>query len=166
MCVRKRLAIGRTSYYLTPTLWIRFFKDFISPLTIITFDASHTYWLPPEVLLHSIVQMTYLEELCVHDTKISLSHLPKVFENCKKLVKISFTIQHKAFNEDEVEKASLNLLKNGFAKLTHLKIFNFTPDNYSNKRSLQSWLNLFQVLRYYNSYSLKLTWFSTYQICI
>ena len=147
MCIRKRLAIGRNSYHLTSTSWAEFFKEHINPKSITTFDASHTYWLPPEVLLHSIVQMTNLEELCVHDTKISISHLSKIFENCPKLAKLTFTLQETVI-EDKIEKESLNRLRNGFAKLTQLKIFNFSPDYIENVRSFEPWLNLFQVLGY------------------
>ena len=144
---RKRLAIGRSSYFLTPSLWAGFFKECISPPSIVTFDASHTYWLPPEVLLHSIVQMTNLEELCLHDIKISLSHLPKIFENCKKLVKLTFTLHQKTLKEDEMDKKSLKQLPNGLAKLTHLKISYFALDD-GNPRSIESWLILFGVLTY------------------
>jgi len=148
MWFRKRLAIGRNSYHLTPTSWAGFFKECINPLSITTLDAGHTYWLPPEVLLHSIVQMTHLEELCVHDTQISLSHLPEIFKNCPKLVKLTFTLKEETVNEDELKKNTLTQLKKGFAQLTNLKIFIFSPDD-GNRRSLQSWLNLFQVLKYY-----------------
>ena len=144
---RKRLAIGRNSYFLTPTSWARFFKECISPLSIVTFDASHTYWLPPEVLLHSIVQMTNLEELCLHDTRISLNHLPKIFENCNKLVKLTFTLHQKTLKEDEMDKKSLKQLPNGLAKLTHLKISYFALDD-GNPRSIESWLILFGGLTY------------------
>lgn len=155
--LRKRLAIGRC-FFLTPTSWTKYFTEYISPQSILTFDASHAYWFPAEVLVQSTVQMTNLEELCVDDTKVSLSHFPKIFEACQHIVKLSFTLNGKSLYEELIEKASLEMLKKGFSKLTHLKMFNFTTDEeaYSFnvcktkgvEPSYDSWLRILQVLKY------------------
>jgi len=105
--------------------------------------------------------MINLEELLVDDTKVSLSHLPKIFEACQSLVKLSFTLNEKSLNEKLVLKASLDLLKKGFAKLTHLKMFNFTTNKEANscyvhdngktmdvEHPYESWLRILQVLKY------------------
>jgi len=92
--------------------------------------------------------MTNLQELFVEDTQVSLSHFPKIFEACQKIVKLSLTLDEKSkTNEELIEKASLDVLKRGFAKLTYLKLFNFTSDvegDYSN----EPWLRPLQVLKY------------------
>jgi len=104
--------------------------------------------------------MTNLEELSVDDTKVSLSHFPKIFEACQSLVKLSFTMNEKSLNEEQLEKTSLDLLKCGFAKLTYLKIFNFTTDEEATSRyetmdvehPFESWLRILQVLKYLVSF--------------
>jgi len=102
--------------------------------------------------------MTNLEELLVDDTKVSLSHFPNIFKACQKVVKLSLTLNGKSLNEELIEKASLDLLKKGFAKLTHLKMFNFTTEEEAHpfnvcktkdvEPSYDSWLRILQVLKY------------------
>ena len=152
---RERLAIGRC-FFLTPSAWTRFFKESISAQSITTFDASHAYWLPADVLIQSTIQMTNLQELLVDDTKVSLSHLPKIFEACQKVVKLSFTFNENSLDEELIEKAPLDLLKKGFTKLTHLNIFHFITDEEgydccaSETMDVEyfytSWLRILQVL--------------------
>jgi len=100
--------------------------------------------------------MINLEELLMDDTKVSLSHFPKIFEACQKVVKLSFTLNGKSLKEELMEKASLDLLKKGFNKLTYLKMFNFTTDEEAVSRyetinvehPYESWLRILQVLKY------------------
>jgi len=103
--------------------------------------------------------MTNLEELRVDDTKVSLSHFPKIFEACQKVVKLSFTLSEKKLKEELIEKASLDMLKKGFAKLTHLNMFNFTTEEEAlncsfvyetmdEEYAYESWLRILQVLKY------------------
>jgi len=92
-----------------------------------TFDASHCFWLPAQVLLETVSEMPNLKELIIHDTQISLANLPQIFKSCPKLTKLSFTLAEK--NLDEFTKAKMKedfgwLLK-GFERLTHLKLFTF-----------------------------------------
>jgi len=111
-----------------------------------SFDASHCYWLPADTLTTAIIQMTNLEELKVEDTKISLGHLPQVFEACQKISQLGFTLAEKnlgKYQEDVMNKVSLDWMKKGFSRLTRLKIFAFALDEncYEN-----SWLVTLGVL--------------------
>ncbi len=65
------------AYYLTPISWAEFFEIHIflqseSVITVISFDASHTYWLSSEVFFDLIEQMAKLEELYVQDTWLTI----------------------------------------------------------------------------------------------
>jgi len=91
--------------------------------------------------------MINLEELHVHDTHISLKDLPNIFEVCRKIVKLSFSFQPEngeQYHEGVMGKTSLDLLSQGFGKLTHLKMFVL---NHS-RRYLQCWFAIFEVLKY------------------
>ena len=100
------------------------------------------------MLVQSTVQMTNLQELCVDDTKVSLSQFPKIFEACQSLVKLNFTLNERSLtNEELIEKASLDLLKKGFSKLTHLKVFNFIKVKEGDCNN-EPWLRPLQVLKY------------------
>jgi len=80
--------------------------------------------------------MSNLEELIIHDTKLSLSHLPKVFESCQKIVKFSFSLIDKNLDHYNQKEALLDWLKKGFSKLTHLKIFTFA---FNDKDCIDFW---------------------------
>jgi len=100
---------------------------------LISFDASHCFWLSAEVLLETVSRMPSLKELKIHDTKITLAHLPKIFKSCQKLVKLSFTLAEEnldKFNESQMGEEDFGLLLKGFKRLTHLKLFtfDFIPD--------------------------------------
>lgn len=113
-------------------------------------DISHCYWLEPVTLCNIITQMTNLEELSIQDTQISLSHLPRIFEACKKIVRFSFTLRDtnlEQFKKDVAGKK--DCLKQGFSRLTHLKIFTFTVPILSHGLEhlfSESWLILFEIL--------------------
>ncbi len=148
MFLRKRLVISRC-YFLGPNGWNNFFQEYITPLTVISFDVSHCYWLPAELLSLSITKMINLEELIVQDTQVSLAYLPKVFEACKEITKFSFTLAEKnldLYQDNVMAKSSLDWLKKGFSRLTHLKIFtaDLNVDSYYN----ESWLVTLGVLKY------------------
>jgi len=90
--------------------------------------------------------MENLEELYIHDTQLSLSFLPKVFETCQKIVKLSFTLTEKTLNtywEAGMEE-KLDWMRKGFGRLTDLKMSTFAQldDNYY----IDSWLVTLGVL--------------------
>jgi len=95
--------------------------------------------------------MSNLEELSIHDTKISLSNLPELFEACQKIVKFSLTLSEKNLDQYKrgvMAKKSLNWIKQGFARITHLKIFSVVALNNDKFHHLQSWLVALGVLKY------------------
>jgi len=135
-------------YFIGPDLWNKLFQN-ITPSLISVLDVSHCYWLPADVLVQSIVEMINLQELSIQDTKISLANLPQVFEACQKIVKFSFSLTEK--NLDQYQKGvmnevSLDWMKKGFAKVTHLKIFTFIT--LSAEYTVEPWLVTLGVLRY------------------
>ena len=137
-------------YFITSSSWKSFFQQNINPLLITTFDASSCYWLPAQVLCQSLKQMVNVEELNIQDTEISLVHLPRVFRCCKKLVKLSFTLAEKTldqYHESVMGTVSFNWMRNGFQRLTHLKVFTFAL---SNKYCCESWMVTLGVLTYGN----------------
>jgi len=98
--------------------------------------------------------MNNLEELRIQDTKVALHHLPRVFEACPKIVKLSFTLLVRNtldlyYRTHDMERTSTDNMKKGFRKLTHLKIFTF---NLSDKYLSDFWPATFGVLRYTNSF--------------
>lgn len=146
---RKGLVITEC-YFIAPFSWKSIFQQSILPGLITKFDASHVYWLPAESLSHSIMQMVNLEELSIQDTQISLGHLPKLFSCCKKIVKLGFTLVEETLGEyeesDVLENFSTHWMKQGFQKLTHLKIFRFAPNETKSRRDF--WLVTLGVLKY------------------
>jgi len=93
------------------------FQKHFYPLSLTIFDASHLYWIPAQILASGVVQMHNLEELSCQDTKLSLVHLHKIFKTCKKIVNLSFSLLET--NLDAFQERFLD----GFARLTHLKMF-------------------------------------------
>jgi len=93
--------------------------------------------------------MDNLEELSIHDTKISLSNLPELFEACQKIVKFSLTLSEKNldhYEEGVMAQKSLDWMKQGFRRITHLKIFSaLNDDEYYH---LQPWIVALGVLKY------------------
>ena len=120
---RKRLVLSEC-YYLSNKPWKRFFKVYISPSSITVCDVSHCYWLKAKVLLRCITKMPNLEELDIQDTRMSLKKMPKVFEACQKIAKLSLTLKEANLDEFKkgiIEKSSLKWMKKGFKKITHLQ---------------------------------------------
>ena len=142
---RRELKISRC-YSINPDNWLLFFRQHVNPSSVTTFDASHVYWLPADLLCSYIMQMTNLEELCVQDTQINLTHLARIYEACPKLVKLSFSLLEDTLDcydtDGGLEEATVS---QGFAKLTHLKIYTFSLDK---KCCVESWLVTFGVLKY------------------
>ena len=84
--------------------------------------------------------MPNLEELFINDTKLGLSHLLQILKICKKVSKLSFSLVERSLDEfkeqpqrvtrsrsrlQAIETSNLSIMKQGFQKLTHLKIFTF-----------------------------------------
>jgi len=148
--IRKRL-VTRECYFITARSLEPFITQKINPSLISMFDASSCYWLTASVLCHSIKQMDNLEELSIHDTKISLSNLPELFEACQKIVKFSLTLSEKNLDHYErvMEKKSLDWIKQGFRRITHLKIISCVALNDDEFYYLhQPWIVALGVLKY------------------
>jgi len=97
--------------------------------------------------------MNNLEELRIQDTKVALHHLPRVYEACPKIVKLSFTLLVKStldhyYKDHGLEKSSTESMEKGFRKLTHLNIFTFSLSD--NENLSDFWPATFEVLRYTN----------------
>ena len=112
-----------------------------------TFDASHCFWLPAQVVLETVSEMPNLKELIIHDTQISLTHLAQIFKSCPKLNKLSFTLEENLdkFTMSEMRVENYAWLLKGFKRLTHLKLFTFNLSDYINSTS---WPVTFGVLGY------------------
>lgn len=81
------------------------------------------------------------ECLQVHDTKISLVHLTRLFEYCQKVATFSFTLAEEnldAFREN-------HWMKMGFRKMRDLKIIAF---NLGNTLSISFWPILLEIVTY------------------
>ena len=116
---------------------------------ITVFDCSSCYWIPAADLLQSIVQLENLQELSVQDTKIGLENLPQIFAKCQQISKLGVSLAEKNLEEYlkdvfNMKKESLALMKDGFAKVTHLKIFPFMTLKAGN--SMEPWLATIGVL--------------------
>lgn len=134
-------------YNISPTSWNRFFRENINHIAVAVFDASNCYWLSEELLLKTVIQMSNLKELYVHNTNISLVNLPVVFKACGKLVRLSFSLVKSSLDvyENSTGGESLEWMLLGFQRLTHLKIFtiNFSIFDYLH----ETWLATLRVLR-------------------
>jgi len=93
--------------------------------------------------------MTNLQELSIQDTQISLGHLPRIFEACQKIVKFNFTLEDTNLEQFKKDiSGKVDWMKQGFGRLTHLKIFTFTVPVASHIVGYfyESWLVLFEIL--------------------
>jgi len=91
--------------------------------------------------------MENLKELNIQDTKVSLHHLPQIFSSCKSITKLGFTLVERnlnRFKEDVMEEKALHLMTQGFAKLTHLKVYTFALEGIT---YVESWLVILGVLK-------------------
>ena len=142
-------------HHFTVNDWNRFIGN-ITPSAVTTFDASNCYWLPADILCEAITRMSNLEELFIHDTKISLTHLLGIFEACEKIRKISFSLVEAnldSYQKSIIGRKSLQNIKFGFGRLTHLKIFPMSMDDDS---PIDFWPVVFGLLKYYFTFSLLL----------
>ncbi len=95
------------------------------------------------------IKLPNLEELDIQDTRISLKKMPKVFEACQKIVKLSLTLKEDnldEFKKGVMEKESLKWLKKGFRKLIKLELFVIIDPN-GKLCSTKSWLVPIGVLK-------------------
>lgn len=95
--------------------------------------------------------MPNLEELYIHDTRMSLKKMPLVYESCQKIVKLSLTLKEDnldEFKKGVMEKSSLKWMKNGFQKITHLKLFRFAVPSGDGIINFNTWLAVIGVLKY------------------
>jgi len=86
---------------------------------------------------------------------MSLKKMPKVFEACQKIVKLSLTLKEDnldEFKKGVIEKSSLKWMKRGFRKITHLKLFPFVVPSGDGAND-RAWLAVIGVLRYIYLYS-------------
>jgi len=60
---RKGLVINEQCFFLTPASFSSFFNHHISVDSVISFNISHCYWLPPQLLESIIVKMKKVEDL-------------------------------------------------------------------------------------------------------
>ena len=90
--------------------------------------------------------MPNLQELKIEDTKISLADLSGIFNYCKKICELSFTLTEKnldQFQKDVIERSQLDSLKEGFKRVTNLKLFIFAQKDDIN---FEYWLVTLEVL--------------------
>lgn len=142
----RRLTISQC-YFVNENALCTFIRHWISPELITSFDVSHCYWLSAEFLLNTISSMSQLNELSIQDTKLSLSHLSKIFESCDHIVKIGISLVEDNWNNFEFDLGSnlsttIETLSNGFGKLISLKILAFNCTYY-----IDTWLVILQLLR-------------------
>jgi len=104
--------------------------------------------LPVEALLETLSRMPNLEQLIIHDTKITLAHLPRIFKSCMKVNKLSFALAEEnldEFAESKMGQEDYGWLMKGFKRLTHIKLFTFNLDD---ENCCSSWRVTFGVLGY------------------
>ena len=85
--------------------------------------------------------MNQLNELYIQDTKLNLIHLSQVFENCKTISKLGFTVVEESLDDIPVER---ELLVQGFKKLSCIKLYAVNATYY-----IDSWLVTLPLLRYF-----------------
>lgn len=142
---RRRLVISQC-FFLILKPWESFFKT-INHSFVTVFDCSSLYWFPAQDLCSYIMEMPNLTELKIQDTKISLENLPLLFKSCKQIVKLSLSLAEKNLDEyldNTIDRESLVLMKEGFARVIHLEIF--TCMVLSDRNCFESWLATLQVL--------------------
>lgn len=130
--------------------WTEFFRQHINPSMITVFNADSCYWIPHVVLINNVILMKNLEELYVLDTQVSLSHLSRVFSYCRKITRLSLSLSGLMTLQDiQKKKKSLQRLKGGFKKLTHLSLFMFEVNRFdliNPNRCLNAWPVILGVL--------------------
>jgi len=117
------------------------------PSKITRLNISHLYWIPAEDLVNVVKKMTNLQELNIEDTKICLADMPTIFKSCNKIFNLSFTLAEanlNPFQDGVMKEDSLDLLKKGFSRVKHLKIFTFAQLN--GDPNFESWLVTLETL--------------------
>jgi len=103
--------------------------------------------MPAGLICSAICKMVNLEELGITGTKVALQHLSHIFGSCKKIKKLDFDFLEKSWEEvqEVIEKEKLDVLKEGFKKLVHLKVSTCfsDPRHYTN----DPWLLIIRILR-------------------
>jgi len=96
----------------------------VAPSSISIFNVADCYWIPAGQLCSAIARMGNLEKLTISGTKMSLAHLPKIFQTCKKITALDFSYNEKTWEEIQgiLKKEELNLIIENFKKITCLKI--------------------------------------------
>lgn len=118
-------------------------KKLFRPANITRLNASHLHWVPAADLSSFIKKIPNLQELNIEDTKILLADLATIFESCKNICKLSFTLAET--NLDQFQSgASLDLLKEGFSRVINLRIITFAE--IVDKQAIPSWLVILGVL--------------------
>ena len=136
----RRLSISKC-FFLTADVWKRYWLEWINFSSITTFNPSHCYWLPAELLCETISSMSNLEELLVHDTKIELKHLSQLFKTCPKITRLSISLTEEQLSMYGDDYESVPAL---FKQLVSLDIFTFALND---KYYIDSWLAIFNILR-------------------
>lgn len=103
--------------------------------------------MPADILLQVITKMENLTELGVKDTKMSFSHLARVFMTSQKITKLDLSYREK--NWEDVKKGlteeNVVSITEGFKKLTTLKITTFSLD--SRQYLNDPWVLIIRILR-------------------
>ncbi len=108
---------------------------------------SNCYWLPPDLLCDAIVRLRHIQELDVKGTKVSFSHLVRVFGTCQEITKLGFNVLEKKWEEIQNvvgTKGNMDTITEGFKKLISLNITASFLDarDYLN----DPWLVIIQIL--------------------
>ena len=83
--------------------------------------------------------MNQLNELYIQDTKLNLNHLSQVFENCKTISSLGFTVVEETLDDIPEDR---ELLIQGFNKLVCIKLCAVNATYY-----IDSWLVTLVLLR-------------------
>jgi len=89
------------------------------PASITVCNMSNCYWLQPDLLCDAIVRLKHIQELEVNGTKVSFSHLVRVFGTCQKITKLGFSVLEKKWEEIQTvvgTKVNMDTITEGFKK--------------------------------------------------
>lgn len=144
------ITVSYKHHFLTsPTLWYGFLHQHASsPSAITVFNANNCYWIPVELLCGTIMKMENLEELAIKDTKVSLllSDLARMMRHCKKIKKLDFSFLFKESKCKAISHEDAVTIKQGFKKLTCLKVSTCVP-MVDDLNGPHKWMLIFNMLR-------------------
>jgi len=108
---------------------------------------SNCYWLPPDLLCDAVVRLKHVQELDVKGTKVSFSHLVRVFGTCQKITKLGFSVLEKKWENIQTvvgDKVNMDIITEGFKNLTCFRVSTAFLDarDYVN----DPWLVIIQIL--------------------